>query len=121
MGVSRVSRASPTAASFAEGGGLRGFREHGVDGHLQRDCAVKAVRGAWGVFEALAHSRLAVAHEILSLRDRPERALRRSENLPFALLPCQLTAGGRQLRGEPVSHCHLAPHREATQQSPGPW
>lgn len=49
-GCFSYSRASPTAASFAEGRGLRGFREHGLDGHLQRDCAVKAVRGAWGVF-----------------------------------------------------------------------
>lgn len=73
-----------------------------------------------GCLEALAHSRVTISDEILTFRDPSERALTCSENLTMALLPRQLTAGGRQLPGEPVSHCHLVPSGEATQQKPWP-
>lgn len=103
-------------------------REEGTGFQRARSRRTAAARlrgqgGAWGVgcFEVPALSRPAASDEVLTLRDLSERALRCSENLPVALLPCKLTAGGRQLRGEPASHCHLVPPGEATQRSPGPW
>lgn len=65
--------------------------------------------GAWGVgcFEALALSRPAASDEALTLRDHSERALRCSENLPIALLPCKLTVGGRQSLQATVIWCQL--------------
>lgn len=116
MAISRVSGASPTATTFAEG------RGYGVSERMSWADSCSEIAWSWrcvgrgGPFGPLLASRLALADEVAASRGPQERApSRRSENSPIALLPCQLTAGGSQMRGEPVSHCHQVPPTEATQ------
>ena len=93
-----------------------GFREHGSRGTATARLRGQGVRGSWGFLKALAHSRLTVTDEVVALGDHKKKKgkkLRSSENSPIALLTCQLTDGGLQLRGEPKSHCHLVPPKRS--------
>lgn len=69
----------PHSRDVCRGKRVRGFRADGVDGQAQRDCAVDAVRGAWGYLRPLPTADRLSLERPLSSRP-PQGALRCSEN-----------------------------------------